>query len=493
MEKEVKQILRESIQNADVSKKQENQILSEVHDKLEKERTCKLSIKEGASASIATGVGTDYVTPFALSLGANNAQIGLLSSIPSLVSPLMQIIGSRIMERYQRKKIIVLFVMLQALMWIPILLLSLLSWKNIIPSLLPILLIIFYTTLSVFGALAGPAWFSLMGDLIPENMRGRYFGKRNKICGGVALISTIIAAFILDFFKTHGFILAGFSLLFFIACISRLISSGMFKKHYEPHFQLQPGYYFSLWKFIKDSRNYNFGKFTFFVSVMNFAAGIAGPFFAVYVLKDLGFSYITYMIVLLLSPAVFSLLFMPIWGKFSDKYGNRELLKIGAVLIPLIPLLWVLSSNVYYLIFVPQIISGIAWAAFNLGASNFIYDSVSVPRRGICVAYYNILAGFGTFLGAGLGGILAQYLSIGFMNKLLFIFLISAAARALVAGIFIPRIKEVKSVHPAKNMISYFKEISPVRGVIVEIFDDVKTITKDIIGMSQKSLKIFDF
>jgi MFS family permease len=462
-------------------------ILENVKDKLEKERTMKLSVKEGSVSSIMSGTGTDYITPFMLTLTNNNFLIGLLSSIPGLISPLAQVLGSRMMEKYARKKIIVPFTMFQALMWIPILLISLLSWKNILPGLLPIMLIVFYTTLSVFGALAGPAWFSLMGDLIPENMRGRYFGRRNKICGTVALAATIFSSFLLDYFKTRGLVLAGFSIIFFIACISRLVSSGIFRKHYDPEFQLQPDYYFSFWQFIRKAWQTNFGRLTIFVSLMNFAVGISGPFFAVYVLNDLHFSYITYMIVLILSSSVFTLLFMPIWGRFSDKYGNRELLKIGAILVPIIPILWILSPNIYYLIFIPQLVSGVGWAAFNLAASNSIYDCVSVSKRGICVAYYNILAGFGTFLGAGLGGLLAQYITITFMNKLLFIFLVSAAARVIISSLIMSKIREVKKVHPAKNMISYFKEISPIRGIVFEIYDDLRNLTRGIVGRSKKN------
>jgi len=53
--------------------------------------------------------------------------------------------------------------------------------------------------------------------------------------------------------------------------------------------------------------------------------------------------------------------------------------------------------------------SRIGWAGFTLASSNFIYDSVSVPKRGICVAYFNPKwNGFGIFFGGILGGLLAQ-------------------------------------------------------------------------------------
>jgi len=451
-----------------------------------KEKTMKISIKEGAAASVMSGFIDSYITPYALALQANNAQIGFLSSIPNLLSPISQIFGSKIMEKYSRKRIIITAVSLHALMLLPILSLSLFFWKNLFSTYLPIILISLYSLFAIFGAIAGPAWFSLLGDIVPEKIRGRYFGKRNKICGAIALIATIVAALILDLFKTKGLLLIGFSILFLVACFARLISAYLFKKHYEPKLKLEQGYYFSIWQFIKKAPKNNFGRFAIYVALINLTTNIAGPFFAVYMLKDLGFSYITFMLINI-SASIFSLLFMPIWGKFSDKYGNRMLLKIGSFLVPLLPIAWLFSSSPLYLALVPQLISGLAWSAFNLAAGNFIYDSVSVQRRGICVAYYNLLNGVGIFLGATIGGLIAQYLSISFMNVFLFIFLISGIARFIVAVIFVPKIKEVRKVVGGSPSL-YLKEII-TNGIVYGIINDLK----GIIHLSKKGLLKFNF
>lgn len=472
--------LAEELRKEHIPEIKRRRILKSVKEKLEKERTMKLSIKEGASASVTAGFGSSYITPYALALNANNAQIGFLSSFTGLISPLSQLLGSKLMEKFSRKKIIATAVTIHALMWLPILLLSLLFWKNLFTSYLPIILIVFYSILAIFGSIAGPSWFSLMGDIVPEKIRGRYFGKRNRIGETVVLVSTIIAAFLLDFFKTKGLVLIGFSILFLLACIFRLISAFFFKKHYDPKFKLEKGYYFSFLQFIKKAPTNNFGKFVIFVSLMQFATAIAGPFFAVYMLKDLQFSYTTFMLINI-SASLSSLVFMPIWGKFSDKYGNRELLKLGSILIPFLPLLWIFSTSPYYLALVPQLAGGIGWGAFNLGASNFIYDSVSIQRRGLCVAYYNMFIGMGVFLGAGLGGLLAYYLTIAFMNKLLFIFLISSVTRLAVTLIILPLIKEVRKLKkPKANPLLYFNEIAPMKGMVYGIVHNIKKIKYNI-------------
>ena len=452
----------------------EEKILDDVKEKMQKEKTMKLSVKEGAAASVMGGFGESYITPFALALNANNAQIGLLSSFTGLLGPLSQLKGSKLMEKYSRKKITVTFVALQALMWLPILLLSFFFWQNLFTSYLPIILIIFYSLYAIFGSLAGPSWFSLMGDIVPEKIRGRYFSRRNTISGIVVLITTLIAAFLLDLFKTKGLLLLGFSILFFVSGIFRLISTYILKKHYYPKLKLEKGYYFSFFQFVKKAPYNNFGKFVIYIALINFTVQIAAPFFTVYMLKDLGFNYLTFTLVNI-SQSIFTLLSLQLWGKFSDKYGNRELLRIGSILVPFIPILWLFSSSPIYLMLVVQLVAGIGWAAFNLAASNFIYDSVSVQRRGICVAYYSLMNGIGIFLGAALGGLLAQYLIISFMNKLLFIFLLSGIARLIVSLVMMPKIKEIRQVSKLRaNPFLYIKEILSPRGMFLEIVDGIK-------------------
>lgn len=410
-----------------------------------KEKARKSSVIEGSFAAVQTSIGDNYIAPYALALNANNLHISLLSSIPGLLGPLSQNWGSKLIEKYSRKKIALFGVLFQALTWLPIIILAYLFYKGIWTSMLPLLLIIFFSAYTIFGNLAGPAVFSWMGDLVSENQRGKYFSFRNRVTGFFSLVCTLIAAFLLDFFKQHSLLLLGFVIFFAVAMIFRFISRQLFKKIYEPKLKLEDGYYFSFWQFIKRAPKNNFGKFSIYVALLHFATAIAGPFFAVYMLKDLQFSYVIYIIVAITQTAS-GLLFMPLLGKFSDKYGNYKLIKLSSIFVSIFPIFWLFSSSPLYLIFVPQLIVGIAWAGFNLAVGNFIYDTVTPQRRGIAVSYYNVLIGIGVFIGATLGGLVAKYATINFMNIFLFLFLISGIARAIVSIIMLPRIKEVREV-----------------------------------------------
>ncbi len=449
------------------------------NEEYEKEKTMKLSIKEAATSTVMSSFGDTYVTPFALSWNTpektifNNFYVGLLSSLTGLLGPLAQIKGSKLMEKFPRKKIVIIGTALSAIMWIPILILAFLFQKGMFLEYLPIALIIFYSIYAIFGSIGAPAWFSMLGDIVPNKIRGKYFGKRNRVAGIVGLIATLGAAFLLDLFKTKGIVLLGFALLFFVAFIFRLVSAYLFTKHYDPKLKLDDGYYFSFLDFIKKAPKNNFGRFTIYVALMYFGVQISGPFFAVYMLKDLNFNYLTYTLVNI-SSTVFALLTIGIWGKFSDKYGNRKILSMCGFIIPFLPIFWIFSPSPIYLMFVPQLIGGIGWAGFNLAVSNFIYDAVTPARRAICVAYFNLMVGIGLFLGGIAGGFAAHFIKISFMNNLLFIFLISGIVRLGVSIIFIPRIKEVKEVHKLKHPFVLLKQFEFILGGIFEIVNSLK-------------------
>jgi len=340
--------------------------------------------------------------------------------------------------------------LLQAISWLFVIIVGALFFMfNIDSNITPSMLVIVYTILVLFGAFLGPVWSSWMKDLVTENS-GKYFGNRNRIVGFVALISMLAGGFILDYFnQTKIFI--GFIILFGVAFIARAISAHLFLKKYEPKLTHEKGYYFSFWQFIKYIPKSNFGKFAVLIALMQLATAIASPFFAVYMLKDLQFTYVQWILVTV-AGSFASLLFMPLWGKFADYYGNMKATKITAFLITIVPLLWVgsifivKSSLLSYLIVV-EAFSGMAWAGFNLASSNFIYDAVTRQRMALCVAYFNILSGIGVFIGATFGGFISSmpFALFGF-SSILVIFFISGIARLVIAILMTPRVKEVREV-----------------------------------------------
>ncbi len=428
-----------------------------------KHNALKISIKEGSALSVS-GLGSTYITPFALALNAKSIHIGILSSLSGLLSPLAQFFGSRLMEKNSRKNIVMKFVLAEALMWLPIALLAFLFWQNILPGYAPFILIGLYSLLVIFSGFSYPAWFSWMGDLVPEDERGKYFCTRNKTTGIVGLVATLIGAYLLKVFESKGYVLIGFAVLFILSFGFRMTSFRYLHKQYEPRFKLKKGSYFSIWSFLKRMDNY--GKFAVYQTFFNFALMIASPFFSVYMLKSLGFNYVTYIIVSL-SSSVFYLLFLPLAGKFSDKYGNVKLFFIANILFVIGPILWLFIKSPVLLIALPQVTSGMANAALVISVTNFTYSAVSQQHRGICVAYTNIIIGIGVFFGSLLGGLLISYINFSFITPFFFVFIVSALLRLAVALIFMPKIQEVKPVKHIPPM--HIKLAHPFKTLHAEI------------------------
>lgn len=439
---------------------QKNQNLIDFDQEAKKAKTRALAIKEGAAWSVMYGAGESYLIPYALELQATNLQTGLISSLTSLFGPWAQIFSSRLMEKHSRKKIIVLSVVFQSSTWLLFIALGLYFLYFGYNNFLIPLFIAGYILYAVTGALAGPPWFSMMGDLVPEKIRGKYFSQRNKVGAIVTVASTVFAGLILQWSKSLNFLIPGFLLLFGIASIHRFLSAYYLSQHYVPELVLEKKYYFSFWQFLNKIPFQNFNRFAFYVCLINLTAYLAAPYLTVYLWRELKLSPFWFTLITV-APGFFSYFFLPVLGKIADKYGNRELLRIGSILIIPQSLLWVISDNPIFLIFIPQLIGGIGWAAFNLAASNFIFDSVSAQRRGLVVSYYNILNGTGMFFGALAGGLIIKNNQIFNINVFVFIFLISAFLRFLVYVLLLPIIKEIRIGHhpPRKNPLNYLREI----------------------------------
>ncbi len=414
------------------------------------------SIKEGIFASAKDAFGDRFIAPFAIAINASNSLVAMLTSIGGLLGPLSQVFSSRLIEKHSRKKIILTAILFRLLMWLALIMLAVLFYKGIWTTALPLMLLIFFAFYTIFVGVCNPAWFSWIGDIVDAKFRGRWFSKRNLIMGFVGGIFAVIGSLFLDYFKKNNWLMFGFIILFTLAFIFRLMSWFTFKKQYEPKIKLKKGYYFSFWDFLKKAPKNNFGKFTIFRAFLSFTCTISGALLAVYLLRYLKFDYLIYMIIIVVG-GIFSFFVIELWGKFADKYGNYKVLSLTTVIIPIVPILWVLHPSPIYLILVPSLVSGISWVGFNLAASNFIYDNVHKQKRGLAISYHSMLCGIGVFLGAGLSALLIKYLKSTFIEPIIMIFIISAIARMIIVFWWIPKLKEIQKTQKFKGSKSIKK------------------------------------
>ena len=396
------------------------------------------SIKDGVAYAATTGFGDNYINPFAVALGASNFEIGLLTSVSQLVPSIVQLKAADVTERVgSRKKIVVRSVFLQAAMLLPI------ATVFYLPRPFQVIaLICFYALYMSFSSFAGPAWGSLMANLVPEGKRGAFFGKRGRLIGQTTVLCSFLAGYILNLFEKES--LFGFTAIFLLAMVSRFISCYFLGKMHEPPLEVKREHYFSFAEFVRRLPAGNFGKFVIFHCSFSFAVFLSSPFVTVFMLRDLGFSYITYTIVTTAVP-VASIVAVKYWGRRADAVGNWQVIRICAIGISTLPVLWLISRNIYFLLAI-QTFGGVLWAGFNLCTSNFIYDSVMPEKRTRCIAYFNTFNGLAICIGTFLGGLLVNYIPPLFGYQLLTLFAISSLARVTVASALLGRVREVRKV-----------------------------------------------
>src|SRR5262245_334278 len=405
--------------------------------KINVRESLRASFKDGIFAAFMAGVTDHYATPLALFLGATVQQVGFITALPNLFSSLSQFFAVRVIYWVGgRLKLLVRLVFSQASL---IFFIAILPWLEISNRVELLLMLLIFAALC--GGLAGPAWGSLMSDYIPSSKRGRYFGWRNRTIGAVALASVITSGLILYSFRKVSYS-AGFAIIFSLAALARYASAYFIKHMDEPPHRRDPASDFTFLMFIARFRESNFLKFVVFSASITFATYLSAPFFAVFMLRDLQVSYLTYMALQVCSSFA-SLVALPLWGKHADMVGNVRVLRLSAFFAALIPIFWLFSHDPAYLMVI-QIWAGFSWSGVTLSAANFIYDAVTPQKRVRCIAYFNVINGAALFLGSSIGGFLASRLPPLFGYNLVSLFVLSCFCRLLFHLLLSHSFREVR-------------------------------------------------
>ncbi len=400
-------------------------------------RTLRYSTLEGMVYGAFLALGDRFLIVFAVALQADSLQIGLLASVPGFLGSVAQLFDAELVRRLRsRKAVILTFSLAQGLMFLPIFGIAFLPGADRV-----LWLIVLTTGYSVFGSLVSPAWGSLMAEVVPDRLRGRYFSMRGRLSTLSMMVVFLAAGGFLNLLAGHA--LWGFGLLFLLAVATRIVSWLLLTRLYEAPQgpRHQPA---AINEAPAHSPTPPLGRYFAFLIAMAFVVNLASPFFAVYQLRELKMSYLTFAALdTVLSLA--TLLAITHWGRAADRVGNRRMLVWTSAMIPLIPLLWLVSPNVYYLAAV-QALSGVAWAGFSLCSLNYLFDATAPAHRTRLLSYLNAGTGLAAGLGALLGGVLLPHLPVLFGHKVLTLFLISGVLRAVTVAGFLPGIGEVRKV-----------------------------------------------
>jgi len=399
------------------------------------DRSLKYFHGEAAPEAVAEA-GNAYAPASLVACGAGEQAIGMLSALNNLAAALLYTKVPAIIEKMgSRKKAIVLLSFVDALGWLPLITILL-----FLKPVNPLWLIPCWIVNLIPGMLYVPARSAWMADLVPGNTRGRYFGVRSAISGGAYIGTFYVMAYVLHMFE--GPAIEGFIIVFALAFVASFLCFLIYTRIHSPPGAAEKATDFGFFDFLHETGKRNLGRFILYISLFQFAVYLSSPFIVTYMLKDLGFSYMYYAVIFG-TEFLAKVVIVTFWGRYADKVGNLKVMRMVSLAIPFVPLLWLASHNLVYLVFV-QLFSGACWAGFDLCSMNFIYEAAPAGKRLKYIAYHRALSTFFMALGALAGASLLGFVRPVFGYPILSLFVLSGVLRFVVTIVMFPRLKEVR-------------------------------------------------
>jgi len=167
---------------------------------------------------------------------------------------------------------------------------------------------------ALISGLMTPAWNSLIRDIVPRDILGRFFSNRLMMSSAAAMAFTLAGGKFVDLWKAAypTGSLYGYSILFTTGLVAGIISVYAISR--LPEQQMVLAREQSLTQLLMEPVNDgNFRKLLAFIATWTFAVNMASPFFIVYMMRRLGLS-LTLVTLLTITSQTVNLLFLRIWG-----------------------------------------------------------------------------------------------------------------------------------------------------------------------------------
>ncbi len=364
-----------------------------------------VSIEGGLATVFIILTGGAYITGLALLWGANDFEIGLLAAIPFLAQ-FAQLPAAVWIDRTGLRKSITVWSAVAARQ----------SWWLLVPLLfLPagwrlefLIGVVIFSAFSIMISTVG--WLAWVADLVPDRIRGRYFGMRSVSVAVSTLIATISGGIILDHFRGRGEESLGFAIIIAAGCAFALAASILLGK--VPDRSRDQIRVRTNWQsFLEPLKDPKFRRVLKVFSMWNFAIGTSAAFFAPHMLTNLRMSF-TQISLYSSAAALVAIGLNRPWGAVIDRFGCKPVITFCAFGIAFIPTVWVFPRPDFLWVLIPEVFfSAILWAGFNLAAFNMPIAFSPKNHRTIYLAVFAVVTGFAFFAASLIGGTIAEALS----------------------------------------------------------------------------------
>lgn len=285
--------------------------------------------------------GGIVVLVYALALGANTFQIGLISSANMLGSA-MQLGADSLLRRFQTRRRVGVIGM------------STLAVGRVLMGLLPLAAMWIAAEYLAWGLLAGLILvsgaaqvvevmrLSWISGVVAENERGKFLGERQLIVQLLGSVIAIMAASLIDWQRTvspeRGLVTA--QVYYVIAAVLCLGSIFTLLTVPEPAVMFN-GRTTGLRTLAEPFRDRRFRPVMNYYLIWQFSVAFAGPFFQLYLIQVVKLPLGAIALYQFIGQLV-SLYCVRLWGRMADRFGSLPVLRLSVFGKMLFPLSWFL-------------------------------------------------------------------------------------------------------------------------------------------------------
>ena len=425
-------------------------------------RSFRLLYLEGAFAiAFETWVGPTYLSGLAGELGVSVLCVSLITSA-AWIGAVGQLLGAWAFERVPSYKRYTIGVASAARgLWVlPVFLAAFWTYRlrtygEAFPTERWFMLTAFVAAgAALFGASSGSAWNSWVRALVPEEIRGRFFGTRHRYVMGALTAAHLIALVCLDW-RPGGY-RAGFALLGAMALICAATSTLLLSRVQEagspsvPEGEDNQGFFERIAEPLRDAR---FRGVVIFGAIFNGTIQLASPYFPYYFTKELHLP-MSQIAAWLALTNLGCMVAAGRWGKHLDRTGDpRPVLKLTGSLLALSPLFYVFGSVGWVLTIAPidYFSNGMIWIGFQLAMTTLLFKSIPLKRTALCFSIYSASSGLAGAVCSMLGGRIAEMLpALGGFRAL---WVIASCARLIAVWGLYRLLQSGTRVAPAKGRV----------------------------------------
>ena len=259
------------------------------------------------------------------------------------------------------------------------------------------------TGCGVFRSLGMAGWFPLINDNVPDEVRGRFFGRLRTSWQLMVVVYTAAVGW---FLGSHPG-LWQFQVIFVISVATNLMMTAGILRIPEAPLEPRPDG-LTFWRVLAAPfRDRPYIYFLIFGVLFNVASSMAGPF-ALRCMKGTlgaGDGFVVWMDT---AASIGAAATLPLWGRIVDRFGGRTIFALLVPLMALLNLLWLFVNPIdpqwRILVAAFYLLQGILIFGIGVGITDMMLGSA---REGHQSAYINIsfvlntvAVGVGPFLGA---------------------------------------------------------------------------------------------